>query len=424
MTRSFAFATHNIFAHRWLAEERLLYLLMRTLPRLGWPDILCLQEVPQDRLDLVREHLADLYHVVSSGDDTPDGYGVLLAAKRASFELRGEPVIHHFDGAGRTKMGRRLVVMKLLHTETRVSVVAATAHLESEPRNTARRAEQLRQCFTALEPHRADSVALLGMDSNLGDGERPPIPEGFADVGADCGPTWFLDRIPGADGDARVRFDRIYLSVPADGSGGTVLAGPLENLSPRGARALSGGDTERFHLSDHNLLLVELTVNPPGAEQPQLEERTAAAASRASLLADPDPIDFAALKSDREVAAARALALAVAAKAAELDAAFVPVAAGGGRDMHLRYRSHMMRKAWLEWNTSGPVPPTRRWDAARVSAWDRRAEMEFDEEVWVWYFHRAVLGREVDYDAVADMCEAEPGIVGRLYREHVDPALE
>lgn len=264
--------TFNLFFDEWIRRERLSFFLDTTLPRhLGWPDILCLQEVLYSQVHLLLSKLQDTYHVVHSAKINYDRYGVMLLAKKDSLNLIAQHE-HIFLGRGKTEQGRSLLVMELAHVTSGVKMVAATSHLESLPRNREKRASQLLQSFAALQGYRKDSIVILGMDSNLEEssdggppGDNYTIPAGYRDLGADKGPTWFLNRIPKTSGNTAKRYDRIYLSLPRTAK---VEVGELQNTVLKGTTATSASsgnsgaqtpDGHSFYISDHNALLVQLS---------------------------------------------------------------------------------------------------------------------------------------------------------------------
>ncbi|OQR82993.1 hypothetical protein ACHHYP_15193 [Achlya hypogyna] len=202
----FKVASLNVWFDEVLVADRV-RCMVHTIGKLQ-PHVVFLQEVTPDMCQLFKTRMAHIGFISPCTVD--EAYGEMI------FHLRQLPMLEYsrvpFE---RSSMGRGLHT--LVTTVGGRRLVVATAHLESLATNQLVRREQLDWSFARLSA--AHPAWIFGGDMNLGNRDKPALPDDVLDAWVACGSdpahqhTWDTSvnkNLPGVTFKAKCRFDRIY----------------------------------------------------------------------------------------------------------------------------------------------------------------------------------------------------------------------
>ena len=188
-------------------------------------DVLCLQEVTLLSADVLAEKLGEAFHVVTpvtcGGSFSNEGIGTAILARKALFEVQAAKDAK-FPA---TDQERSLLTVRLRVQGSRMSLLVATAHLESGCEGEALRRQQLAEVRTVLGDDAVDAALFAG-DLNLREREEPHA----QGLGEDA---WRL-----AGGDERDRWT--WQPTEAPGAGPPPVAGS----AARGSSASTASSCE------------------------------------------------------------------------------------------------------------------------------------------------------------------------------------
>ena len=129
-------------------------------------DVLCLQEVTALSAQTLAGKLGETFHVVTpetaGASFSTEGLGTALLARKKLFALEAVKVTK-FEA---TEQERSLMTVRLRAADTGMSLLVATAHLESGAESVLLRREQLNEVRAVLRDDTVDAALFAG-DLNL-----------------------------------------------------------------------------------------------------------------------------------------------------------------------------------------------------------------------------------------------------------------
>ena len=160
-TAVFSVLTYNIWLEEKYSKERTLK-IVNTIKR-HMPDIVCLQEVTEYTLDIIKKKLEPYYQNFHSFVEERKSYGMCFLCKRDTVKVLDRPYYYEYDGI--TSMSRDIIGCEVEFLKLpKMPFHVMTTHLESLPDNDHLRSEQFDVISEVIKPLK--NLVLLG-DFNI-----------------------------------------------------------------------------------------------------------------------------------------------------------------------------------------------------------------------------------------------------------------